>query len=93
MTDTTVSSAVDEAEFVKVRSIGSLEYVQVWHGGTTVNVYAVTGETWEEVTMWSISDSRGRPVNQPKVEKHMCIHFANLMDDTYGNADEGGRDA
>ena len=73
-----VSSAkvLDEAEFVKSTTIdGDSWIVQVWYGGTTVRVFAVEWDgTWKETGVWSISDEKGRPVDQYEIEAAMKRH-------------------
>lgn len=64
-------------------------YVQVWYGGTTVNLYATdTRETWDERNVWSISDEKGRPVSKTKIEEHMEMHFELMKESFEAEADE-----
>ena len=78
MAETFVVEALEEAQFVKTSSIGDLQYVQVWYGGTQVRVFCVARELeqglWDEVTVWSLSDEKGRPPEQDEVREHMEMH-------------------
>jgi hypothetical protein len=83
MTEIGVIDALDGAQAVKVDIICGVQFAQVWHGGTTVNVYNVKNARdgfWREVTCWSMSDERGRPVERDEIVKHMRMHFDNLRE-------------
>ena len=75
-TEVQSGEVLDEAELVKSTRIGGESWiVQIWYGGTQVRVFAVKWDgTWEEVEVWSISDDRGRPVDQYEIEAAMKRH-------------------
>lgn len=68
---------LDEAEYVSANQVHSeMGVVQVWYGGTQVRVFEVDhAEQWFEVDVWSISDEKGRAVDQDMIEGKMVEHF------------------
>jgi hypothetical protein len=78
MAEIGIERALANSELVRTEVVMGQRMIQVWCGGTTVNVYSCeTGEdgVWNEVTMWSISDGKGRPVERDEIEKHMMMRF------------------
>lgn len=76
--------AMDGAQLVKAERISTMTYFQVWHGGTTVNVYCTkTGyeDTWEEVDCWTLMDEKGRPCERSEISAHMCMNFETMREE------------
>lgn len=87
MAEVEVERALKSAEIVKAEKISGRTYVQCWRGGTYVNVYVVENgdeSSWSEITVWSISDEEGGPVEADEMRKHMCMRFAKAKE-------QGGR--
>lgn len=88
MAEIDIGRAIDSAQLVKTRSVAGLKFVQVWHGGTQVRVFHTeTGkpQTWEETTVWHISDDKGRPVEREEIEHHIAMHFARIREEVSGD--------
>lgn len=77
MTESSYKQALDEATYVRVKTICGIQYLQAWYGGTQVRVFVDSGAVGSlaEVTVWSVSDDRGRPVDRETIEEHMEMHF------------------
>ena len=76
--------ALDEAEFVRVETIGAVKSIWIWYGGTTVNVYSVIeGEAhdWKPVGTMTVQDSKGRAVEQDEIEKHIEMDIQRTRED------------
>jgi 6-phosphogluconolactonase (cycloisomerase 2 family) len=81
MTKVSVSNALDGAKLVKASERASETLVQVWYGGTQVNVYVFRDNgTVEEVTLWSLSDEKGRPEEREAYAEHMEMHAGHWTD-------------
>lgn len=67
MVETTLRDALDGAKLVKFHDTEPL--FVAWFGGVTFNVYseAPDGQI-REVDVFSLSDSKGRPVDQDRAE-------------------------
>lgn len=73
---TRVTSAIDGARAIRVEEMGGQPIAQVWHGGVTVNVYAVEGSyDWQEIDCWTLHDAEGRAPDRNEIEKRMGQHF------------------
>lgn len=84
MTRQELNDALDGARLVQVRWIQGQQYVQVWHGGTTVNVYTpYSADELIEQTAWSLSDERGRPCDRDEVKRHMEMWFDRLEEEPW----------
>lgn len=86
MTSVKVADAFDRAQFVRAKEIAGWQYVQVWYGGTTVRVFAVENQedgSVEEQEPWSVSDDKGRPVDQLTIDEHMEQHFSLIEEGWY----------
>lgn len=75
-----IQDAIDGAQLVQAREYGAGLIVQVWHGGTTVNVWVVDpGGAWENTNCWNLSDDYGRPVDRDAIDEHMEMHFEQIV--------------
>lgn len=70
-------SVLDEALLVKHGDIGGIDYLQAWHGGCTVNVYAVEVEGLDEVDVWTMFDEDGKPPDRDAIHAQMELWFNN----------------
>jgi len=74
--------AIDGAQLVKSEQIpGAMGYVvQVWHGGTTVNVWTVWPGSGKATNtdVWSSSTEQGYPHEREKIAGLMDEHSALL---------------
>jgi hypothetical protein len=95
MAEIAIVEAIDGAQLVKAEVITGIQYIQVWHGGTQVSVFCPETQyhdTWSEVTVWSISDDKGRPVEEEKIVKHMKMHFERVRESLEHDVKTGERE-
>lgn len=86
MIEVSVRNALNGAELVRVNDMGAEDLVQVWYGGTQVNVYVFGSDgTVSETGVWTLSDQKGRPPEQGDVWDHMLMHAQYVI---YGSDDE-----
>ena len=72
-----VSEALDGAQLCRTYNIGGSEYVQVWHGGTGVNVYRIEcgrDGCFEEVHYWTMMNEEGKAPAKWRIEAAMEEH-------------------
>ena len=83
MDQSSLKQALDGAQFVKVSDLAGGSVIFVWHGGTTVNIYssAEWEQAWECRECFSMSDGKGRPVDQEAIEGAMERHLAAIQDE------------
>lgn len=81
MSEIGLVTALDEARLVRAATICGIQYVAVWHGGTTVNVYCPETQfhdTWDAVTCFNISTDEGRPANRVVVDEAIEDQFEHI---------------
>lgn len=77
MSEVDIVEALDGAEAVRAERSGVVAVVQVWYGGTQVRVFTADASgSFEEVSLWTMSDGKGRAVSEEKILDHMEYHFA-----------------
>lgn len=77
---------LDEAEYVQTYNDSHFRtFIQVWHGGTQVRVFTPRSKgEWEELTVWTISTEKGKPVDQEKIAEHMDMHAQSMVEEALG---------
>lgn len=85
MTEVMIEQVLDEeVELVKTERIGGVTLVQLWYGGQTVRVFTtMTGqdETWNELSVWTMSDEEGLPVSRSEIGERMETEWEYIRDE------------
>ena len=82
MSETTYVDALEGARAVRAAWIGGYQYIAVWHGGVGFNVYCEkTGNEFEEVDYFTLSDEEGRGVKRHEAMNAMWEHFERVAEE------------
>ena len=84
MSECSIVVALDEARLVRAATIGGIQYVAVWHGGTGVSVYCPQtsfSDTWDEMHYFTVQDEEGRPANRVVVDEAIEDEFEHVAEE------------
>lgn len=66
---------LDEASLIKSREVAGSVIIQVWWGGTTWQVYEISGSVLSEGEAHTISNDKGYPVGRDEMRRAMVKQF------------------
>ena len=89
----TIVEALDEAKLVRAATIGGVQYVAVWHGGTTVNVYhprSKFSDAWREMHAFTVQDEQGYAASRAVVDEAIEDEFEYVASEADAEVRYGG---
>lgn len=84
---------LDYSDLIRAAWIGGVQYVAVWYGGTTVNVYHPRSEwsdAWREITVFTVQDDQGRAPDPDVIEEAIEDKFEAIAHDADAEVRYGG---
>ena len=88
-----IVEALDGAKLVRAATIGGVQYVAVWHGGTTVNIYhprSKFSDAWEETHVFTVQDEQGYAAERDVVDESIEHEFEYVASEARAEVRYGG---